>query len=103
MIDARQLRYFTAVAEELHFARAADRLNVAQSALSMQIQRLERHLGVRLLNRNKRQPVTLTDAGKLFHAEAVVALRHIERATRSGGWRQGGWPASFASVSSLRG
>lgn len=84
MIDVRQLRYFTAVVEELHFARAADRLNVAQSALSAQIQRLEGELGVRLLNRNKRQPVTLTDAGQLFHAEAVAALRHIERADQIG-------------------
>jgi DNA-binding transcriptional LysR family regulator len=84
MVDARQLLYFTAVVEELHFARAADRLNVAQSALSAQIQRLERELGVRLLNRNKRQPITLTDAGQLFHAEAVAALRHIERAAQVG-------------------
>ncbi|MDN0076938.1 LysR family transcriptional regulator [Crenobacter sp. SG2303] len=84
MIDARQLRYFTTVVEELHFAKAADRLNVAQSALSAQIQRLEQDIGIRLLNRNKRQPVTLTDAGRLFHAEAVAALRHIERADQVG-------------------
>ncbi|WP_233889919.1 LysR family transcriptional regulator [Paraburkholderia flagellata] len=84
MIEARQLRYFVAVVEELHFARAADRLDIAQSALSAQIQRLEREIGVRLLNRNKRQPVTLTDAGRLFHAEAVAALRHIERADQVG-------------------
>jgi LysR family transcriptional regulator, benzoate and cis,cis-muconate-responsive activator of ben and cat genes len=84
MIDARQLRYFVAVVEDLHFARAADRLNVAQSALSAQIQRLEQEIGVRLLNRNKRQPVTLTDAGRLFHAEAVAALRHFERADQVG-------------------
>ena len=84
MIDARQLRYFTAVVEELHFAKAADRLDVAQSALSAQIQRLEQDMGVRLLNRNKRQPVTLTDAGRLFHAEAVGALRHLERADQVG-------------------
>ncbi|ANB75603.1 LysR family transcriptional regulator [Paraburkholderia phytofirmans OLGA172] len=84
MVDARQLRYFVALVEELHFARAADRLKIAQSALSTQIQRLERDLGVRLLNRNKRQPVALTDAGKLFHAEAVAALRHIERADQIG-------------------
>ena len=84
MIDARQLRYFTAVVEELHFAKAADRLNVAQSALSTQIRRLEQELGVRLLNRNKRQPITLTDAGQLFHAEAVAALRHIDRADQVG-------------------
>lgn len=84
MIDARQLRYFATVVEELHFAKAADRLNVAQSALSAQIQRLEQEIGVRLLNRNKRQPVTLTDAGRLFHAEAVAALRHIDRADQVG-------------------
>ncbi len=84
MIDARQLRYFVTVVEELHFAKAADRLNVAQSALSTQIQRLEQNIGVRLLNRNKRQPVTLTDAGRLFHAEAMTALRHIERAEQVG-------------------
>ncbi|WP_322049414.1 LysR family transcriptional regulator [Paraburkholderia sp. J67] len=84
MIDARQLRYFTAVVEELHFAKAADRLDIAQSALSTQIQRLEQDMGVRLLNRNKRQPVTLTDAGRLFHAEAVAALRHIDRADQIG-------------------
>ncbi|WP_116122491.1 LysR family transcriptional regulator [Paraburkholderia sp. BL6669N2] len=84
MVDARQLRYFVALVEELHFARAADRLEIAQSALSSQIQRLEGDLGVRLISRNKRQPVALTDAGKLFHAEAVAALRHIERADQIG-------------------
>jgi DNA-binding transcriptional LysR family regulator len=84
MLEARQLKYFVAAAEELHFARAADRLNVAQSALSVQIQRLEKQLGVRLLDRNKRQPVSLTDAGRLFYAEAVAALRHIERADQVG-------------------
>jgi DNA-binding transcriptional LysR family regulator len=84
MLEARQLRYFVTVAEDLHFARAADRLDIAQSALSVQIQRLERDLGVRLLNRNKRQPVSLTDAGQLFYAEAVAALRHIERADQVG-------------------
>ena len=84
MLDARQLRYFIAVADDLHFARAADRLGVAQSAVSAQVQRLEATLKVRLLNRNKRQPVTLTDAGALFYAEAVAALRHLERAEQIG-------------------
>lgn len=84
MIDVRQLQCFLAVAEELHFAKAADRLGVAQSGLSTQIQRLERDLGVALLNRSKRKPVSLTDAGHLFHAEAVAALRHIERADQVG-------------------
>lgn len=84
MIDVRQLQCFLAVAQELHFAKAADRLGIAQSGLSTQIQRLEQDLGVTLLNRNKRQPVSLTDAGHLFHAEAVAALRHIERADQVG-------------------
>ena len=84
MIDVRQLQCFLAVAEELHFAKAADRLGMAQSGLSTQIQRLEQDLGVTLLNRNKRKPVSLTDAGRLFQAEAVAALRHIERADQVG-------------------
>lgn len=83
-MDARHFRYFVAVAEELHFSKAADRLSVAQSVLSTQIQRLEQDLGVKLLNRNKRQPVTLTDAGKLFYAEAVTALHYFDRAQQVG-------------------
>lgn len=84
MLDVRQLQCFLAVAEELHFARAADRLGLAQSGLSTQVQRLEKDLGVTLLNRNKRKPVSLTDAGRLFYAEAEAALRHIERADQVG-------------------
>lgn len=84
MLDARQLTYFVAVAEELHFARASDRLGVAQSAVSAQVQRLETQLKVRLLDRGKRKPVTLTDAGELFYAEAVATLRHLERAEQVG-------------------
>lgn len=84
MLDVRQLQCFLAVAEELHFAKAADRLGVAQSGLSTQIQRLEKELGVTLLNRNKRKPVSLTDAGRLFYSEAEAALRHIERADQVG-------------------
>ena len=84
MIDSRKLRYFVAVCEDLHFARAADRLGVAQSAVSIQIKQLEDSLGVRLINRNKRQPITLTGAGSLFYTEALAALRHIERAEQVG-------------------
>ena len=84
MLTHRQLQYFVAVAEELHFSRAADRLGVSQSAISVQVQQLEQDLGVRLLLRNKRQPIALTDAGTLFYAEAVAALRHIERAEQVG-------------------
>jgi len=84
MLDGRQLRYFLAVAEDLHFSRAADRLHVAQSALSAQIASLESSLGVRLLNRSKRSAVTLTEAGQRFRVEAATALRQLERADRIG-------------------
>lgn len=84
MIDSRQLNLFVALAEDLHFARSADRLGIAPSVLSQQIKRLESDLGVRLLNRNKRAAITLTDAGNLFLVEAKVALRQIERADRIG-------------------
>ena|SRR5437016_1446074 len=84
MLDARQLRYFIAVAEELSFARAADRLNVAQSAVSLQIKGLEEAFGARLLNRRKRAAVSLTEAGRLFLSEAAAASRQLERPSRSG-------------------
>lgn len=84
MIDARQLQVFVTVVEDLHFSRAADRLGVAQSAVSTQIQRLEAAVGTKLINRKNRQPVTLTDAGLLFYEEAVAALRHLSRAEEVG-------------------
>jgi DNA-binding MarR family transcriptional regulator len=83
-LDARQLRYFIAVAEELSFSRAADQLNVAQSAVSLQIKRLEEAFGTRLLNRRKRAAVSLTEAGRLFLSEAVAAIRQLERAEQVG-------------------
>ncbi|BBU31162.1 LysR family transcriptional regulator [Burkholderia sp. THE68] len=83
-MDSRLLKAFVALAEDLHFARTADRLNVAQSVLSDQLKKLETALGVRLLNRNKRSAVTLTDAGAAFLREAVLALRQLERAESVG-------------------
>jgi DNA-binding transcriptional LysR family regulator len=84
VLDVRQLRYFVAVAEDLHFTRAADRLHVAQSALSLQVQQLEAQLGTRLLARSKRSAVALTDAGILFLIEARRALEQMERAEAVG-------------------
>ncbi|MFD5857498.1 LysR family transcriptional regulator [Streptomyces chartreusis] len=72
-VHVRDLRYFVAVAEELHFTRAAERLYVSQPALSKQVRALERHLGMELFRRDP-QGVTLTEAGAalLPHARRVL-------------------------------
>lgn len=78
-MELRHLRYFVAVAEELHFTRAAERLHLGQPPLSAQIQALEREVGAQLLERTKRS-VRLTDAGKLFLEDARRILALSEQA-----------------------
>lgn len=82
MIDFRKMEQFIAVAEELSFQRAAERLHMTQPPLSMAIQALEEHLGVMLLDRN-RYRVRLTVAGAAFLQEARRALAQVDAAVRS--------------------
>ncbi|MCJ8521801.1 LysR family transcriptional regulator, partial [Pseudorhizobium tarimense] len=72
-MELRQLSYFVAVAEELHFGRAAARMCIAQPALSTQVQALEKHLGVQLLHRTTRK-VELTRAGEVFYDRCIRIL-----------------------------
>ncbi|MFF7073021.1 LysR family transcriptional regulator [Streptomyces pseudovenezuelae] len=101
ILETRELRYFIAVAEELHFGRAAERLGMAQPPLSRAIQQLERRLGVCLLKRNRRG-VALTDAGEMLLHEGRAALdatiaaarrtRRTRRTRRAGGAESPGGP-----------
>ena len=89
-LEVRQLRYFVAVAEELHFGRAATRLGMAQPPLSRAIREIERFLGVRLLERTTRN-VALTPAGETLLRDARHALDAVGAAGRRA--RNAGLPA----------
>jgi LysR family transcriptional regulator, benzoate and cis,cis-muconate-responsive activator of ben and cat genes len=78
-VELRQLRYFVAVAEELHFGRAAERLHMSQSPLSRAIRELEREIGVVLFVRTTRR-VELTEAGSLLLERSRWALAEIDGA-----------------------
>jgi DNA-binding transcriptional LysR family regulator len=79
-VELRHLEYFVAVAAELNFSRAAQRIHVVQSALSASVGKLEKELGVELFDRSKRQ-ITLTAAGEVFleHAREVIHTAHRAR------------------------
>lgn len=82
-MELRHLKYFVVLAEELHFARAAERLNIAPPTLTVQIQEIERTLAAPLFTRTKRS-VALTSAGEIFLSEARNVLAQFEKAQSVG-------------------
>ena len=105
-MELRHLRYFVAVGEEEHFGRAAQRLRVAQPALSRQIQDLEREIGFKLFDRLSRG-VKISSAGRLFLEEARRLLQQLneatERAQRVARGQSGTLRVGFTENASWRG
>jgi DNA-binding transcriptional LysR family regulator len=94
-VELRHLRYFLAVAEELHFGRAAHRLGIVQPALSKQIVALEREIGVTLFIRSKRA-VSITEAGQALYDEARNILQRVDHATDTAKLTEAGGLGSLA-------
>lgn len=100
-MEFRQLRYFLAIADELHFGRAAERLHMSQPPLSLQVSKLERELGVRLFDRSTRN-VALTPAGAQLRDQARRILDDLDQVTQElRDLASGKWPElTFGFVSS---
>lgn len=99
-MELRQLRYFVMVADELHFGRAAGRLHIAGPSLSQQIKALERDLGTRLFDRDRRS-VALTTAGRALLPEARALLGQADELRRHAASLSGGEPIRLGYVSWL--
>src|SRR5580693_8158378 len=100
-MELRHLRYFVAVAEELNFTRAAERLGINQPPLSLQIRQLEKEMGTPLFRR-KARGVELTNAGKLMLEEARIILKQVEQ-TKIGVRRRGRGETGRVNVGSSGG
>jgi DNA-binding transcriptional LysR family regulator len=104
MIENRHLRYFAVLAKTLHMTRAAERLHIAQPALTQNIQQLEEELGTLLIRRTGRK-LSLTEAGKVFLTEAKRSLQQFEfakiAAQRAGRGEAGQVAIGFGSTAGL--